>query len=94
MTRRTKRTEDWIFLVGLAIMIYALIMITITSCNHHKHSCGTVQTKVWSHVTGHCYVIVSSFDDPPEQLYLVLDTARWDYVNLGDWYCGRTLTTE
>jgi len=72
-----------------------LLAIVLLACSPvRRHACGHVQVKVWSHITGSCYLIVQDCQDPPETSYIVCDTAVWPSVEIGEWRCGKLLSTQ
>jgi hypothetical protein len=70
----------------LALVAIALFIFT---CNGRR-TCGTAVTKLWSEVTGACYVIVET-GWPAELIRVECDTAIFHSVVIGQKFCGKPL---
>lgn len=82
--------------IGLVVAAFGLAMFALqVSCNcSPRNVCGKVTAKVWSLVTGNCYVIAQNEAWPSETVHIECDTLDWPTIEIGDLYCGRQLDTE
>lgn len=76
----------------LAALLVAVVLLAATSCCDPREACGKVTAKVWSHITGECYVIAQNTSWPSETLYIECDTLDFPGIVVGQVYCGEVLS--
>lgn len=82
--------------IGILVAFFGFAMFALqTSCNCGPHEvCGKVTAKVWSFVTGDCYVIAQNTAWPSQTVYIECDTLDWPGIEIGELYCGQRLDTQ
>ena len=67
------------------------LLVLVVACHCSKVACGKVTAKVWSHITGACYVVAQNSAWPSETIYIQCDTVEFHHIEIGQLWCGNTI---